>query len=307
MLASAIFWILSLLPSHASCQTTDIIAEINPRYAAVDPRTLALSSATGRFVAALKQPTGSEDLLQQRNVIKIAPEGEKNFLRFSTGSCAVSGLCSKKETQKVNFHTLYGNEHTKRAFSLGTQVYVGFSFRIMTGAVDKQTILVQAWQGAPHSPPFAMFIEPNYTTRSDEIVPLSFSVLNDQTGSNPSASRLVIGRAGVKLNNWYTVSIMLKPTASPVTGNTIEIGLVEGMKPVQRNVISYAGKWGYTPNNVGRCVYAGRCATAPPNPALDVKFGVYKPLDAHDVVVDFGTVRVTRKSEAANILQSCAR
>lgn len=300
--------VLFLAPAGAAQCDPDTLRDLSPDGATIQPGTLDLLSRGQRYPAALKAPRGAAapSAHHQAEIVRVAP-GDRGAFRFGAVSCATDDTCTRTDTQKVNIHTLYGDPRTRRLLSDGARAFFGFSFSIETARPEKPTILVQIWQGAPHAPPFAAILDPVENGRLD----MSFSILNAETGSNPSAKRLRIGEVrDLKPGVWYAAIIEAAPTFGRANSRPELPSLRVWWKERDaetgfRTVANHTGSWGFPTGPDGGCVYARRCETRSPNQALDFTFGVYRAMDRTPISILFGPVRVGRTMKGADPEASC--
>ncbi len=285
--------------------TKEVLRLIDADNARMDQRTFALQDNELLYTTALKQPAIATDLAYYRKSW-LEPNGFDGTvsLGYETGSCA--GPICEKQMQKVNHHFLFSGK-PGRPLKFGRRNFIGFSMNVIDAQPQKSPILFQIWQGSPHGPPMSGRL----ITERDGSLSLIIAILNNRTGSNPSAKNIEVGRVrGIKLGEWYSFILMAHPQhtiADPKsTANTLSLlwrpsfsraGFVEAF--------AYKGVWGYNPADPSPCVYARKCDVTKPNEYLDFKFGIYREAENSQLKVYFDNIKITTTDKSANPEVSC--
>ena len=130
--------------------------------------------------------------------------------------------------------------------------YFGYAFKFHEDfeMPVKDTMITQAWQGSPHSPPFSVQITPNWRgdddddddNDDDDNLQLEFWVRNDITGTMHYDEPSVIGKTEVEIDEWDTLVYEFVPSYvdDPYQGS-IRIWQDDDL------IVDWRGKWGYRP------------------------------------------------------------
>ncbi|MCW8128607.1 hypothetical protein [Microbulbifer halophilus] len=193
--------------------------------------------------------------------------------------------------QKVNHHILYSDPN--EGLNFGERRHIGFAFRASQDQPIRDTIIFQLWQGSPHGPPLAGKLR----TEGDGSLSLVLLALNNDTGSNPSASRIEVGKVeNLAIGTWYSVTISLFPEHTEMEhreGNTtVGFRYKRIDETYYHDAFAYHGKWGYIPGS--SCQYAGGCEKLGANNKIDFKIGIYRKAEDTTLQVRFDNIKLTK-------------
>lgn len=283
-----------------------VLRQFSGRNAKLDPVSLVLEDDNQVFAPALKGPSPADQPNRFRNAT-LSDDGFPSApsIRYELTPC--ESECNDPSSaiymQKVNHHFLY-RDNLPSGLAFGERRYIGFAFKYEGELPHREIIVFQLWQGSPFSPPFAAVLN-----QQDHKLHLKFEVRNQDTGSNPSATPLEIGRiSDFKPGSWYQFVLNVFPENDSMShrpGNTtLELAAQGPGAPEFSKVFSYHGKFGYSAGD--SCHYSGHCNMAEkPNSTLDFKMGLYRHSDSTLAIARFDTVRLASTFEAARPSYEC--
>lgn len=245
------------------------------------------------FATALKGPfpTTDPDYYQRAWLSPTNYDGIGPSIAYEVRGCTTDCENVDGGLQKINHHFLYSSPAEGLAF--GERRYIGFALRVSRDDPTGEPILFQLWQGSPHGPPMAGRLRQEL----DDSLSLFVDIANNDTGSNPSASRIELGSIpDFQKDTWYSIWLSLYPEHESMehqTGNvTLEMRYKDENDSTYSTAFSYHGKWGYVPGD--GCVYANQCSTQGPNQTIDFKFGIYRPAEDTALQARFDNLKITQ-------------
>lgn len=244
------------------------------------------------FETALKGPFPADHpTYYQRSWLSPSSyDGTGPSVGFEIRGCTTDCVGVDSGTQKINYHFLYSDPLLGLDFD--TRRYIGFAMHVARDSPEGTPILFQLWQGSPHGPPMAAKLR----TEANGSLTLFVDVLNNATGSNPSAPRLEVGSIpNFQKHTWYAFVLFVYPEHHLIRhrpGNvTLRLDYKMQGQSSYTTAFSYYGKWGYEPNN--GCPYANQCDTQGPNRTIDFKFGIYRVAENSALQARFDNIRLT--------------
>ena len=274
--------------------------------AAISGPKLTLKNSGDFYTTALKgpRPPSSPNKFQS---VKIVEGGFRSLkaIQYTLSPCDVDCDNSNSQIymQKINHHILY-KPGQNLGLDFNKRKYLGFAMKVSQAVFENETILFQIWQGSPFGPPFAAV---GLTIGGKNFV--KFLVRNQQTGSNPSAVPLEVGRIKIADGEWSEIVVSVFPEHDDIEhrsgNNTLGVFVRNETQGEFESVFEYKGKIGYSPAD--GCHYAGQCNhTSKPNRKLDFKIGPYRKYSLQPLDLIFDSIKVANTFAAANPRVDCA-